>query len=222
MSQVEDRLTTRRLNLARIGTTMRLWTAEQIGAWFRLETEVFLVGEIPDEPTLLARLAVVTPQRWPTIWATIGRHFRAGEVPGTLVSESALSDRNDALALMSVRRDVGRRGGRPRKSNSDSAATDEPDSGGAGYTAAELAEMGRLLGDIMVERVRTSTRPRRQPTRHEVLAVATAAGGRPWEEVGRFLVEAAKSDRFAGAVGYGLIAHAVKEWRAQAGGSAVQ
>jgi len=82
-------------------------SAEESGAYLHLIMHAFKQGgRLSSEPVQLARIARVTPRRWPAVWGMIGRYF---EIDGDdLIQRRAKVEADRARAAV----EAARRGGR--------------------------------------------------------------------------------------------------------------
>ena len=95
-----------------IKKTMHLSTEEN-GAYLLL---LFAMWQgdacLPNDPTKLARIARVSPKRWPKVWANIGSYFT---ISGDVISQDRLTkDLQKVLSISQERKNAGRRGGQAK------------------------------------------------------------------------------------------------------------
>lgn len=85
-------------------------TTEQHGAYLLLLMTMWRAGtELPNDPGKLARIARVSPKRWPAIWAEISGFFT---VDGDVIRNDRLTkEHQKAVSISQERKTAGKKGG---------------------------------------------------------------------------------------------------------------
>lgn len=84
-------------------------TTEQHGAYLLLLMAMWSrSGELPNDPKVLAKIAGVTPKRWPRVWAGIEEHFVRGH--GFIRHDRVLEELQKADQISLKRSLAGKRG----------------------------------------------------------------------------------------------------------------
>lgn len=96
-------------------------TTEQHGAYLLLLMTMWRAGaELPNDPGKLARIARVSPKRWPAIWAEISEFFT---VDGDVIRNDRLTkEHQKAVSISQERKTAGKKGGEANALKNHNAA----------------------------------------------------------------------------------------------------
>ncbi|WP_022723386.1 DUF1376 domain-containing protein [Rhodopseudomonas sp. B29] len=98
-----------------LGDTQHL-TTEQHGAYLLLLMTMWRTGgRLPDDAGKLARIARVTPRRWPLVWEVVGEFFTVAD--GAVTQGRLERERQKAASISQKRSNIGKLGGRPKSLN---------------------------------------------------------------------------------------------------------